>query len=387
MNHSFRRPIWILTGLAAAALSVACDQAKSSNPLSPLIAGPLAGVTISTPVLLEPEVGRKFKPSQQPITLLIENPSSNSPRPFTLRIELSANSEFNGTVESREGIAPGPNGRTAFIIPDALPAGRIYYWRVRAQDGANTGDYSNGQPFEVLEPVIIGTPQPRTPLGGGRLTTRRPTLTVANASASGPYQPLRYFFEVATDQAFASRVVFEDVGPGSLETSLTVPADLALDTLHFWRARVSDTEVTGGWSPVESFRTPLAPVAGPGPGPQNPGNCASDNGEVIVACVAQKYASYLVAGISLHEREDNMRFLRDRIIEAGICGGLDLAWNRKRGDGPHSTDALAWRTGGGDEVVDIGIGFDDTSQELRLQWAIVAGPPGYDGYSPQPNCG
>lgn len=82
-----------------------------------------------------------------------------------------------------------------------------------------------------------------------------------------------------------------------------------------------------------------------------------------------------------------MEFLRDRIIEAGICGGLDLAWNLKRGVGPHSIDALAWRTGGVDEVVDVGAAFDDTSSELRLQWSIVGGPPGYDRYEPRPTCG
>jgi hypothetical protein len=80
-----------------------------------------------------------------------------------------------------------------------------------------------------------------------------------------------------------------------------------------------------------------------------------------------------------------MEFLRDRIIETGICGGMDLAWNRKRGTGPHSIDALAWRTGGRVEVVDVGVAYDDTSRPLRLTWNIVAGPPGYDPY-PRPNC-
>ena len=30
------------------------------------------------------------------------------------------------------------------------------------------------------------------------------------------------------------------------------------------------------------------------------------------------------AGVSLSQRQANMAFLRDRIIEAGRCGGLDL---------------------------------------------------------------
>jgi hypothetical protein len=105
-----------------------------------------------------------------------------------------------------------------------------------------------------------------------------------------------------------------------------------------------------------------------------------------VACIEATYPTYRAAGVSHSQREANMAFLRDRIIESGICGGLDLAWNLKRGVGPHSIDALAWRTGGRDEVVDIGQAYDDTSQVLRLQWGIVAGPSGYDRYLPRPNC-
>jgi hypothetical protein len=387
MNRSLRRTAFVLSGLAAATFGAACEQTKSDNPLSPLIAGPIAGVDITTPVLLEPETGRKYKPTQQPITLLIENPSSNSPRPFRLRVDISSDNQFSTIVLTHAGVEPGSNGRTAFQLPDALPAGRLYYWRVRAEDGANTGAYTSGRPFEVLEPVVIGAPSPRAPVGGGRITTRRPSLVVANATATGPFLPLTYFFEVATDAAFANRVVFEETGPGSLETSLTVPSDLAVDTLFFWRSRVTDTEVTGAWSEVESFRTPLAVTTpGPGPGPP-PGNCALPDGPSIVACIEAKFPEYLVGGISLDQRHSNMEFLRDRVIEAGICGGLDLAWNKKRGDGPHSIDALAWRTPGGDEVVDIGLAFDDTGSELRLQWGIVGGPPGYDTYQPRPNCG
>jgi hypothetical protein len=160
-----------------------------------------------------------------------------------------------------------------------------------------------------------------------------------------------------------------------------------LNTTYFWRVRVTDSEVTGNWSETEAFQTPL-PVSGGGNGPSvPPSNCATNNGDALVQCIASKYPSYLAAGISFHEREGNMAFLRDRIIEAGICGGMDLARNLKRGVGPHSIDALAWRQPNGSvEVVDIGVGYDDTNQPLRLQWAIVSGPPGYDGY-PRPNCG
>ena len=81
-----------------------------------------------------------------------------------------------------------------------------------------------------------------------------------------------------------------------------------------------------------------------------------------------------------------MAYIRDRMIEAGICGGFDLAWNLKRGVGPRSTDALLWRDGGRDKVIDIAAGFDDYGSALRLHWIEVEGPPGYDRYLPRPAC-
>jgi hypothetical protein len=52
----------------------------------------------------------------------------------------------------------------------------------------------------------------------------------------------------------------------------------------------------------------------------------------------------------------NMAFLRDRMIEAGKCGGLDLGWNLKRGGPDLSLDFLAERLNG--EVLGIDIAFD-----------------------------
>jgi hypothetical protein len=77
-----------------------------------------------------------------------------------------------------------------------------------------------------------------------------------------------------------------------------------------------------------------------------------------------------------------MEFLRDRVIEIGKCVGLDLAWNRKRGNfnDARSIDALAWRVNGVVEVVDIGVAYDDNTRTLQMSWQIVAGPPGYDPY-------
>ena len=79
-----------------------------------------------------------------------------------------------------------------------------------------------------------------------------------------------------------------------------------------------------------------------------------------------------------------MRFLRDRVIETGLCGGVQLGWNLKRGGPEISTDFVVWRHDGGDTGIDIGFAYDDTSQPLRLQWLESTGPF-YREY-PAPDC-
>ena len=54
-----------------------CEAQKSETPLSPSVAGPIAGVNISPPKLIEPVQGFKIKESAQPIKLIIENAASN----------------------------------------------------------------------------------------------------------------------------------------------------------------------------------------------------------------------------------------------------------------------------------------------------------------------
>jgi hypothetical protein len=159
------------------------------------------------------------------------------------------------------------------------------------------------------------------------------------------------------------------------QTSYTIPSNLPYDTVLYWRVRISDGLNTGPWSRTETFRTPVAPVAPP-PGPGNPpppgggaGSCASNNGPAIVACIQAKYPDRTAAGVSSQQRLDNMLFLRDKIIEAGLCGGMDLGWNLKRGGPELSNDFIAWNQPGGSMGVDIGFAFDDTSTVLKLQWA------------------
>jgi hypothetical protein len=137
-----------------------CETSKSSSPLSATIAGPISGVEISSPKLLEPN-GARIEVENQPVTLLIENAPSNGPRPLTYVMEVATDADFTDKVFERQAIASGDGGRTTLQLPYALDTERSYYWRARAEDGANTGPFAAPASFEVYTPIAAPPP------GGG----------------------------------------------------------------------------------------------------------------------------------------------------------------------------------------------------------------------------
>ncbi len=172
-----------------AGLTGGCEAQKSENPLSPSVAGPIPGVNISAPRLLEPAQGFKFKENQQPIKLVIENSNTNGVRPITYIFEVAADSGFATKVFARSGVVPGEGGRTSVQV-DALELGRSYYWRARAEDGANNSVFSSAE-FSVLPRAMLTVPSPASPVNGETLATRRPTLFVNNATRNEAVGPVR----------------------------------------------------------------------------------------------------------------------------------------------------------------------------------------------------
>ncbi len=137
--------------------------------------------------------------------------------------------------------------------------------------------------------------------------------------------------------------------------------------------------VKGSPPTAPSSNETVAPTQAPAPTTEYP-----SSGPAIIAFVAERYPEKLAAGVSLDERMDNMRFIRDRVIETGLCGGVQLGWNLKRGGPDVSNDFIVWRHDGTDTGIDIGFAYDDTSQPLRLQWLESVGPF-YKEY-PVPDC-
>jgi len=277
----------LLLALAPLVAATACTASKSANPLSPEIAGPIPGVEISAPKTLEPVASFQIPVDQQPITLLAENAGSNGVRPLSYVFEVSADAAFGNVVYKQEGVPPGDGGRTSVRLADRLAPDHSYFWRVRAQDGANVGPYSPTATFDVFTPIILNPPDLLTPGINEVNVALRPTFSVANATHSGPLGPLRYTFELADSATFANKV-FADVAEGAGQTSLPLPGELAYGTVYYWHARAFDSKTLGPWSPTRAFQTIPKPAEAPPPPVLSGGNweaCGSTPGPAISKCV------------------------------------------------------------------------------------------------------
>jgi hypothetical protein len=385
----------LILGIVAAMAVSGCQVEKSANPLSPAIAGPVAGVVISTPNLLEPGQDWQLRSRDQPLKLLFQNADTNGARPLKYSFDIATDAEFKNIVFARAGVEPNAAGVTQFQLPDKLGAG-TYWWRTRADDGANTGPYSATKSFNVLAEVILGPPIPSTPANGGMLDDLTPEFKVRAGNRSGVTAELEYILQVSNNSSFSSIAATFTQRETWPETRIDNGYSFLYDRTYYWRVRAwhtGDGSDVSNWSPTQTFRTPRPPVVAPPPAPPddgggsggggggggagNPGACNSSNGSDIAECIESRYPSYLASGVSLERRKSNMRFLRDRMIEHGKCKGLNLGLNLKRGGPEISADFLVWRRPGQPDMgVDIGSAYDDTKRKLGLAWHTYD-PPNY----------
>jgi hypothetical protein len=373
--------------LAAVAFA-GCEASKSASPTSPSVAGPIAGVTISTPAPLSPGKGTTIPAKDQPVTLVVQNAATTGQRAITYRFEVAVDADFNSKVDAREGIEPGGDGKTTYRLPDALAADRTYYWRAKAVDGANESAFSEAVSFAVVNIGEIQAPLPLSPVGAGTTSNNTPEFRVRNAVRTGPVGSVYYTFEVSENESFTAMIAIVTVPERAVETKFTINQALRTGIKFYWRVRAFDSNVSSAWSLTQSFVTPKVTTAPPSPGPSGPpAGGWPKSGDELVAWATSRYPDRLVAGVSLSQRQNNMAYVRDRMIEAGICGGMDLAWNMKRGGPEKSIDYLAYRKAGMWLGVDIGAAYDDTSIPLVLQWGErVDSQVTPATYSPAPSC-
>ncbi|MCU1385689.1 MAG: hypothetical protein JWL71_4386 [Acidobacteria bacterium] len=323
----------ILGVLLTAVSLTACSASKSATPLSPTVAGPIPGIEISTPKMLEPSSGTKISVEKQPVTLLVENAGSNGPRPLNYSFDIATDTGFANLVFSREGIPQGDGGRTSLRMTDTLATGHTYYWRVRAQDGANTGAYATPAAFTIFTPIVIDVPGLSAPAPNATVLTLRPTFTIANSARSGPVGGINYLIELADSDSFANKVATWSVAETSNATTTPSPADLSYGKIYYWHVRAYDPTTVGPWSNTQAFQmlAEPAPVYTPSPSPSGPApNDAINLGTAAIhnspADVASWPVTTTITRLNLMPSGAHVEFGKQaswpEVIPPGWSGGL-----------------------------------------------------------------
>ena len=366
----------MIRNLAAAALCAvvgltlpACEAKKSKNPLSPSVAGPIAGVNITSPQLIEPGSGVKYKESQQPIKLVVANATTNGVRTLTYMFEVASDAAFNTKVFARSGVPAGDGGRTSVQI-DRLESGRTYYWRARADDGANSSDFSSSQ-FDLLPKPVLNAPGLVSPVNNQRVTTRRPTFTVNNSDRNAGVGGVAYEFQVALDQAFTKLIAAGVVDEAPGQTSFVSNVETAYDIQHFWRARASDGDTTSPWAATQTFLAMPSPTPAPSPSPSPApgGPCVSSNPQKIVECERAKYG-HMDSGQLLQFERNVARSLNSNGISGGPFGILRKSSGSSCGG--YSCDIICAGSGGGQRQWDI---LNDSEGAQNPTWNGPNTPP------------
>jgi hypothetical protein len=271
----------------------------------------------------------------------------------------------------QENVAQGDNGRTSVTVSAALDPGVTYLWRARAQTSTTAGPSTDPWGFTTEAARALGVPVAIEPAAGAVLREPRVEFRLAQGARTGAASVISYRIEIGTDEGLTNLVAVLTVAEQASETRVAFDATLELGRTYYWRVKAFDGPISSDWSAVMPFRAPS--VRWP------------TTGEEIVAFVEHRYPAYLAPTGSLGERQANMAFLRDRMIEAGLCGGMDLGWNLKRGGPDISIDFLTHRVNGHVEGIDIGHDYDNYRDGLSLTWA--AGEfPFYVAYQQAPNC-
>jgi hypothetical protein len=366
--------------VGAVLLIQGCEQVKSANPLSPSIAGPIPGVNITAPLILEPPMGAEVKQEGQPISLLIENASTNGERPLWLRIELASDAGFTQVLHQADRVSPGEGGRTSYRMPQLLGTGHTYYWRAQAMDGANTGPFSSVASFRVVHPVVLDPPTPLEPIG--QLTHSSPTFKVRNGRIEGTTDVI-YRIEVATSPDPSTIVAVLSASPDASGTTTVSVGDVPAGTTFYWRTYATDGTTQSAYSEAVSFRTadPAAPAPGPGPAPgpaPSPSPPPSGGNVGPPRNISEQEALQIIRSVHDQERWDlgsrSSREQRVQFLHRAVAA-IHFGHPRYNSRGPDANWCVKDAGGGRPPSDDVLVRCNS-----RDAWDLIGGA-GADGYS------
>lgn len=351
-----------------------CEQTKSANPLSPDVAGPLPGVLITAPHPLEPGLGAALLADSGTVTLVLQNPETNGPRPLWLDLQVATDGGFGHILHQADRLTPGTDGRTTHRIPQALGSGHTYYWRARARDGANEGPFSSVAHFSVVAPVTLETPMPLEP--SGAIAGNKPEFRVRNGGVSGPAGSVMYRFEVGTAPDPAAITAVVTVPAAASGTTSMSLGELPLNRQFFWRVYATNGEANSAYSQVISFRTPApAPPPAAPPPPVVPPPSGGPVG--ALRAITAEEALAIIRNVHDSERWDlGSRSSREQRVQFlfRAVAAIHYGHSRFNPRGPDANWCVKDAGGGRPPSDDVIVRCDS-----RDAWDVVGGA-GADGY-------
>ena len=236
--------------------------------------------------------------------------------------------------------------------------------------------------FRLLEPVVLGSPVPQSPIG--QISGIQPEFRVQNGSVSGPAGGIYYRIELATSPSVLSGTVIT-VTPSSSGVTTTSAGALQPNTTYFWRVMQTDGQHSSPYSAIVEFRTGApapapAPSPGPGTGPVGPGGRTPNPGPggklplpnmyQVVVQVANEYPALLANSCQSHG--GSWEFM-DRLVDRLRTYDSRWGYNWKRGvTGDPSHDVVDYNWG-------------NNADEGTTDVYIIDVISGHCGSSPQPS--
>ncbi len=254
------KPLRVCTALVLAVGAAACTKSSPARPTDTASVAETAsvrdaatGITLTTPSPVTPADGAKFKYADQPLTLTVNNAATTGGT-ITYSFQVASDSGFANVASEKDGVAAG-SGTTNIKI-DTLTGNKDYFWRARAVVGSALGPWSKTRTFNVGPQVVIQAPTQISPANGGNSNGQTPSLTVSNASHTGPVGNLVYRFELSDSSAFTNLIGVSTVPEQGGQTTAQVSANLTANATYYWRVRVDDTTngVSSPYSSVWSFK-------------------------------------------------------------------------------------------------------------------------------------
>jgi hypothetical protein len=255
MNEWIARVFVAGVCLSGAACTKSSTPAQPSGPTQGADASATSSVTVPRP--LSPAVNAQVRNQDQPVTLVVGNAVITQGSAATYAFEVGSDAAFAAKVFTKTGVAEGAIGQTSLTI-DRLGPGADYFWRARAEGGGTIGPFSAGRRFTIGPAIVVNAPALAGPASGAA-TTGRPTLTVANATRTGPAGPITYRFELANTNTFAPVVATAIVPETAGQTTYQPFQALAASRTYFWRVTAVDqtNNISGPTSAIGSFVTSL----------------------------------------------------------------------------------------------------------------------------------